>query len=782
MTTYNIDIQAKDNASSVLKSIQKNADSANKTVEKLGNAFKALITGATIKQLTDASKEVDKLSVKLAGLFPSSVKTADSFRTLTAVANKLGLSTSDLAGGFSLLNKAGFAPTEERLKQVARVAALTGNSFEELSDAIEKGTGGSFGKLGKAIDGLDIKQFGNTFVATLAGVRIASSTNAKLLTEDILKVVDTAKAQNAFLEKQLGVTTALTRLNNNFNASIKESGISQAFGAVVDQLNKIFVQSGALTSVFKVIAGTAKLVADNMLPIAVALGAIVAVKTITGLIAVARGIMAVGIAAQFASKKAGLIGLLAFGLAMAADKLGVFDKILNESGGSAEEVEDKLKGLEEQLTQTNNGFDAGNTALEQWIASINQAAGIGLEKYVNGLVQLQKAQQNFAKSGTRVDATNLLNWWEAVNAEAEKLGIFFRTPLDITNIKAFRELTKDIVGGRNEIDLLTSKLDLLRNRFNELNAFNLEDVLSGKRKDNRYVVEISGVANSESIARIKEVGDAIDQSNLKLGRYQGTVLTLEERLRALTFTSAQQAKVFNENKDLAEALRQEVAKGTMSWEQYNEAVKALGSEYFPEASTQMNVLKSDMQVVAETMRTEMFNATTDMARGIVNAISTGKSAFSSFKDFLGNLFNEIAVQLVKKQLIDPIALAFNDLISNMLKSSAASGSGGIGSFLTSAIGSFFGGFRAEGGPVSATQPYIVGEQGPELFVPSTGGNIVPNGQFGGGMGSEGALNVNFNIQAIDTQTGIGFLLQNKPAIVSMVTDAYNRRGRRGPLD
>jgi len=40
--------------------------------------------------------------------------------------------------------------------------------------------------------------------------------------------------------------------------------------------------------------------------------------------------------------------------------------------------------------------------------------------------------------------------------------------------------------------------------------------------------------------------------------------------------------------------------------------------------------------------------------------------------------------------------------------------------------------RAAGGPVSAGSPYMVGEQGPELFVPDRGGTVVPNGA-GGGM-------------------------------------------------
>jgi hypothetical protein len=43
----------------------------------------------------------------------------------------------------------------------------------------------------------------------------------------------------------------------------------------------------------------------------------------------------------------------------------------------------------------------------------------------------------------------------------------------------------------------------------------------------------------------------------------------------------------------------------------------------------------------------------------------------------------------------------------------------------------FGGARAGGGPVSAGVPYLVGERGPEMFVPASSGNIVPNGAGGG---------------------------------------------------
>jgi len=49
---------------------------------------------------------------------------------------------------------------------------------------------------------------------------------------------------------------------------------------------------------------------------------------------------------------------------------------------------------------------------------------------------------------------------------------------------------------------------------------------------------------------------------------------------------------------------------------------------------------------------------------------------------------------------------------------------------TGFFGKLFG--RASGGPVSSGTPYMVGEQGPELFVPGASGSIIPNNKLGGG--------------------------------------------------
>jgi hypothetical protein len=80
-----------------------------------------------------------------------------------------------------------------------------------------------------------------------------------------------------------------------------------------------------------------------------------------------------------------------------------------------------------------------------------------------------------------------------------------------------------------------------------------------------------------------------------------------------------------------------------------------------------------------------------------------------------------------------------------------------------AISSAFGGFRAEGGSVSAGKSYVVGERGAEMFVPSSNGTIIPNG----GMGSTFNITVNGAIDAEGT--------------ARTIVDVLNRSNARGTL-
>jgi len=99
--------------------------------------------------------------------------------------------------------------------------------------------------------------------------------------------------------------------------------------------------------------------------------------------------------------------------------------------------------------------------------------------------------------------------------------------------------------------------------------------------------------------------------------------------------------------------------------------------------------------------------------GLVDAIQGAIDGTKTLGDVARSVFGEISRQLI---------------------------SFGVNAFLGSLFpGSSF--FRANGGPVSSGRSYMVGERGPEMFVPNTGGRIVPNSDMGS------ATNIVVNVDA-----------------------------------
>jgi len=83
-------------------------------------------------------------------------------------------------------------------------------------------------------------------------------------------------------------------------------------------------------------------------------------------------------------------------------------------------------------------------------------------------------------------------------------------------------------------------------------------------------------------------------------------------------------------------------------------------------------------------------------------------------------------------------------------------------------------YRAGGGSVNKDQAYMVGEKGPEMFVPNQSGNIVPNNQMGNGQ----PVNVNFNINTVDARGFNELLVNSRGVIINMINSAVNEKGRQ----
>ena len=128
-----------------------------------------------------------------------------------------------------------------------------------------------------------------------------------------------------------------------------------------------------------------------------------------------------------------------------------------------------------------------------------------------------------------------------------------------------------------------------------------------------------------------------------------------------------------------------------------------------------------------------------MADGLANAIGQGMAgafddlilgteAFGdSLRRIASGVLTDIARQLLQIYVINQAINAISNIFSPTPGGAAADVKFNPAAFAMPQLA----GARANGGSVSAGSSYLVGERGPELFVPGASGNIVPNNAMGG---------------------------------------------------
>lgn len=168
-----------------------------------------------------------------------------------------------------------------------------------------------------------------------------------------------------------------------------------------------------------------------------------------------------------------------------------------------------------------------------------------------------------------------------------------------------------------------------------------------------------------------------------------------------------------------------------------------------------------------------------------NATNAANLANQAFNSITGNMNSALDnfVRTGKLNFADLTRSILRDLTAIQLKSQATSIFKSFGSDIFGAVaGMFTGGISpgqsvtgipsgmamADGGSPPVGLATLVGERGPEMFVPRTAGSIIPNNQLSAMTG--GGQTINYNgpyiekLSAIDTQSSIQFLSKNKQTI------------------
>lgn len=264
---------------------------------------------------------------------------------------------------------------------------------------------------------------------------------------------------------------------------------------------------------------------------------------------------------------------------------------------------------------------------------------------------------------------------------------------------------------------------------------------------------------------IREAARALQEEERVRQRFLSDVTALENALDPAAAATRRWA-------DQQALLLKALDEGVLGLERYNELIAASDAAY--RRATEQTVQVTEVQIRATR---EADSVARDLGLTFQSAFEDAIVRGEKLRGVLGGIAQDIARIIVRQTVTTPLA---------GLAMSALSGIGGFFGGLFAGPGDIrgpggstsvpFGGPRAMGGPVSGGTAYLVGEQGPELFMPGSSGRIIPNGQTSGGTVVHQTINISVGV----AQTVRAELASLMPAIkrqtVEAVADARMRGG------
>lgn len=409
-------------------------------------------------------------------------------------------------------------------------------------------------------------------------------------------------------------------------------------------------------------------------------------------------------------------------LSMIGDKIFKFKLETNEAG-----FFDFIKG----------GLITINKLAEENQSKLNEMAkalGLGMIQFikssVTGMLRLFEATKSVflvVIAGIK-GVVNIINFLPPVVRELGILGFFMlgaRGKAIVFAIGAVLTAIKKI------LEKLGIEIDLnINGGFDETN----DKVLEFNKFLQRAEEELK--ANTSEVIKIREEVQKANEEAAKLARkispFRKEIEKLnEDSLKKLTTLSKQAFEIFDMG---VKGMSNGIAKSIV-----------LGED-----------LKTSFKTLAQEILIKIISALIEIAVKIGVQIALENTS-------LGILLAKLGVE-------QQITAAKKEQTDEMEKQNKAQGT----AMLMSGNPLGFLGFMAKGGAVSKGKPFVVGENGPELFIPNSTGQITQSARGTGG----GAVSVNFNINTLDARGFDELLVRNRGTITQIINNAVNERGSK----
>lgn len=469
----------------------------------------------------------------------------------------------------------------------------------------------------------------------------------------------------------------------------------------------------------------------------------------------------------------------------------------------------ELAKLKDQFIKVKEGAQTAAMAVLGFLGSITGLT-VAYKKY-NEVVE----EQNLDEIINYIDDLNQKSTeaWEAANAEAEAKRQVIDANLKLNN--SIKEVSKAYEKNREEMEnamemevafaMMSSdtaeQIRAQQSAYNEI--VNAVDELRkkkqdlGKENDQQRVLidrEIAALlatipaATEAARVRVEALQNIRDAQNelLKQTELMKMQLTDDANLKALQdqialiqlygdeLENANIALQVSQSLEqtLLELRKQELdliaRKGQLTDEQFQRElsqIEQLRQAAYKRAGAEIDA-KTQVQQAQRVADEDSILGIKKYVDELEKSISPAKRALDSVQSVFNNMESalETFVRTGKFSFKDFASSVIRDLA--MIQAKAA-----LVAVFKTVLGSIFPGF-AEGGSPPVNKPSIVGEKGPELFVPKTAGTIIPNDQLGKGKGiGSGAVSapitnnyITNNINALDAKSVAQVFAENRKAI------------------
>tara|TARA_R100001443_G_scaffold22342_1_gene34573 strand:- start:2100 stop:3899 length:1800 start_codon:yes stop_codon:yes gene_type:complete len=339
---------------------------------------------------------------------------------------------------------------------------------------------------------------------------------------------------------------------------------------------------------------------------------------------------------------------------------------------------------------------------------------------------------------------------------------------------AVQETTKLV--GQDGVQALQSFADSSQNLTNEMSKFftrlgseiaKLVDKVNNQGQQGRIV----GFERSNLLAEAKNVTDdaeiiaKVAEIEKERNRNKRTVLQDElvllmkakkiedDRLKKLENSRMEYQLILKSLTDQNTFLQNAITLGSSEAAIIQEKTKLIEKAKKAQVDFDENEIDRQLRLKAELQRTKQLydSIANSIQGGLVDALEGAINGTKSLGDVARSVFGAIQRQLINFE---------------------------AASFLKSLPG--IGGFFANGGRPPVGRASIVGERGPELFVPDRAGTIVPNHQLGG-MGGSTSIVVNVDASGSSVEGDDALSQQLGQTIALVVQETLVREKRNGGL-